>query len=139
MGKTDPYAYLEWEKRVDLLFDCHNFSEDKKVKLAVAQFTDYAIVWWDQLAVARRRHLEPQIETWYELKSLMSIRFIPKYYYREVHQKFQTLSQGSRCVEDYNKEFEVLMTRAYLDDDQKVTMARFLTGLNRDIANLVDL
>ena len=35
-GKTDPDAYLEWEKRVDLLFDCHNFSEDKKVKLAVA-------------------------------------------------------------------------------------------------------
>ena len=138
-GKTDPDAYLEWEKRVDLLFDCHNFSEDKKVKLAVAQFTDYAIVWWDQLAVARRRHLEPQIETWYELKSLMRRRFVPKHYYREVHQKLQTLRQGSRCVEDYNKEFEVLMTRADLDEDQEATMARFLAGLNRDIANLVDL
>ena len=25
LGKTDPEAYLEWEKRVDLIFDCHNF------------------------------------------------------------------------------------------------------------------
>ena len=35
LGKTDPKAYLEWEKRVDLIFYCHNFSEEKKVKLVV--------------------------------------------------------------------------------------------------------
>ena len=31
------------------------------------------------------------------------------------------------------------MTRADLDEDQEVTMACFLAGLNRNIANLVDL
>ena len=44
LGKTDPEAYLEWEKRVDLIFDCHNFSEEKKVKLVVTQFSEYTIV-----------------------------------------------------------------------------------------------
>lgn len=31
-GKNDPEAYLEWEKKMELVFDCHNYSEMKKVK-----------------------------------------------------------------------------------------------------------
>jgi hypothetical protein len=30
-------------KKIDLVFDCHNYSEEKKVKLAVIGFTDYAL------------------------------------------------------------------------------------------------
>ena len=25
-GRTDPEVYLEWEKRIELVFDCHNYS-----------------------------------------------------------------------------------------------------------------
>ena len=53
-GKSDPEAYLEWEKKKELVFDCHNYSELKKVKLAAIEFTDYAIVWWDQFCINRR-------------------------------------------------------------------------------------
>ena len=34
-GRNDPEVYLEWEKKIELIFDCHNYSEEKKVKLAV--------------------------------------------------------------------------------------------------------
>ena len=47
-----------------VVFDCHNYSELKKVKLAVIEFSDYAIVWWDQLVLNRRRNREYLIETW---------------------------------------------------------------------------
>jgi len=43
-GKNDPEAYLDWERKVELVFDCHNYSEEKKVKIAAIEFTDYAIV-----------------------------------------------------------------------------------------------
>lgn len=33
-GRTDPKVYLEWEKRIELVFDCHIYSEEKKDKLA---------------------------------------------------------------------------------------------------------
>ena len=46
-GKNDPKVYLEWEKKVELIFECHNYFEEKKVKLAIIEFTDYAIIWWD--------------------------------------------------------------------------------------------
>uniref|UniRef100_A0A2N9FW13 Reverse transcriptase domain-containing protein n=1 Tax=Fagus sylvatica TaxID=28930 RepID=A0A2N9FW13_FAGSY len=70
-GRTDPEVYLEWEKKIDLVFDCHNYSEEKKVKLAVIEFTDYAIIWWDQLVTNRRRNTERPVETWGELKAIM--------------------------------------------------------------------
>jgi hypothetical protein len=31
-GKNDLDVYLEWEKKVELVFDCHNYSEEKKSK-----------------------------------------------------------------------------------------------------------
>ena len=62
-GRTDPEAYLEWEKKLEWIFDCHNYYEEKKVKLAVIKFTDYAIVWWDQHITSRRRNRERPIET----------------------------------------------------------------------------
>ena len=43
-GKNDPEAYLEWEKKVELIFECHSYFEEKKVKLIVIEFTDYAII-----------------------------------------------------------------------------------------------
>ncbi|XP_042972946.1 uncharacterized protein LOC122304748, partial [Carya illinoinensis] len=113
--------------------------EEKKVKLAVIEFTDYAIIWWDQLVTNRRRNYERSVETWGELKALMRRRFVPSHYYRDLYQKLQNLTQGSRSVEDYHKEMEVAMIRANVEEDREATMARFLCGLNREIANVVEL
>ena len=38
-GRNDPEAYLEWEKKIELIFDCHNYSKEKKVKLVVVEFS----------------------------------------------------------------------------------------------------
>ena len=99
-GKSDPESYLQWEKQLELIFDCHQFSEEKKVKLAVTQFSDYAIAWWDHLIISRRRNLEYPIDNWHELKVLMRKRFVPKHYHRELVQKLQVLKQGSKSVDE---------------------------------------
>ena len=41
--KNDPEAYLDWEKKVELVFDCYIYPEDKKVNLIAVEFTDYAV------------------------------------------------------------------------------------------------
>ena len=79
-GKNDLKVYLEWEKKVELVFDCHNYFEEKKVKLAAVEFTDYAIIWWDQLVLSRRRNRERPINTWEEMKAIMRRRFVPSHY-----------------------------------------------------------
>ncbi|KAH9717001.1 Endonuclease [Citrus sinensis] len=103
-GKNDLEAYLEWEKKVELVFDCHNYSKEKK-----------------------------------EMKAIMRRRFVPNHYYMERHQRLQSLTQGSRSVEDYHKEMQRIMIRANIEEEREATMARFLHGLNQDIANVVDL
>uniref|UniRef100_A0A2N9GA30 Reverse transcriptase n=1 Tax=Fagus sylvatica TaxID=28930 RepID=A0A2N9GA30_FAGSY len=117
--------FIEWEKKIELVFDCHNYSKEKKVKLAVIEFTDYAIIWWDQLVTNRRRNYERPVETWGELKALMRQRFVPSHYYRNLYQKLQNLTQGSRSVEDYHKEMEVAMIQAnhYVEIEDMVHMA----------------
>jgi hypothetical protein len=57
-GRSDLEAYLEWEKKMEFVFDCHNYSETKKVKLAVIEFSEYAITWWDQFVINRRQNRE---------------------------------------------------------------------------------
>ena len=43
------------------------------------------------------------------------------------------------CVEDYVKEFEVLMIRGELNEPQEQTIARFIGGLHREIGDLEEL
>ena len=138
-GTNDPEAYIEWERKVELVFDCHHYSENKKVKLVVIEFSDYAIVWWDQLVLNKRRNKKPSVETWEEMKRVMRKRFVPTYNYRELYNKLQNLRQGNRVVEEYYKEMEVAMARANIEEDREGTMARFLAGLNKEIQNVVEL
>ncbi|XP_023553652.1 uncharacterized protein LOC111811140 [Cucurbita pepo subsp. pepo] len=138
-GKTDPEEYLEWEKTIESVFKCHNFSDKKKVLLCIAQFKQYAQIWWDKLMSSRRRNLEAPIDSWYEFKESMRKRFVPQYFQRDMAQKLQALKQGRKSVEDYYKEMDTLMDRLDLDEDMEALMARFLNGLNTEIADKTDL
>ena len=55
----------------------------------------------------RRRNNERPVHTWGKLKTLMRWRFVPNHFYRDLYQKLQNVTQGSRSVEDYHKEMEV--------------------------------
>ena len=44
-----------------------------------------------------------------------------------------------RFVDDYRKEMDISLIRANVEEDREATIARFLNGLNQDIANVVEL
>jgi hypothetical protein len=77
---------------MEMVFDCQNYSEIKNVKLAAIEFTDYAIVWWDQLLI-NKSNREPPVDTWEEMKMLMRKYFVLSHYYRGLYQKLQNLRQ----------------------------------------------
>jgi hypothetical protein len=54
---------------LDFLFP--NYLETKKVKLVVIEFTDYALIWWDQNVIGRRRSEQRLVASWEEMKVLM--------------------------------------------------------------------
>ncbi|RDX89806.1 hypothetical protein CR513_28416, partial [Mucuna pruriens] len=114
-GKNDLDVYLEWERKVEHVFDCYNYSKEKKVKLAIVKFTNYASIWWDQFVINRRRNEERPIHTWEDMKSVMRRRF------------------------DYYKEVEIAMTRANVKENYEVIKARFIGGLMKEIVDVVEL
>jgi len=61
------------------------------------------------------------------------------HYYKDLYLKPQDLNQGSKLVDDNHKEMKITMIQANIINDREATMARFLNGLNKDIANVVGL
>lgn len=57
-GMSDPETYLEWEKKVELIFDCYNYSEEKKVKITILEVTDYKVTWWYKVVTKKNRNME---------------------------------------------------------------------------------
>ena len=51
----------------------------------------------------------------------------------------QGLHQGNQSVDEYYKETEMAMIRANMEDNREAKMARFLNGLNREIANTIEI
>jgi hypothetical protein len=61
------------------------------------------------------------------------------HYYRELYQRLQNLSRGSKSVEDHHKKIKIFMIRDNVVEDREVTIAMFLNGLNRKITNMIEL
>ena len=69
----------------------------------------------------------------------MRKRYVPTSYSESMRQKLQRLSQGSLTVEEYYKEMEMALVRANIEEETEDTMAHFLSGLNPDIRDVVEL
>ena len=139
-GKSDPEAYLEWEKKVDwIFFYCCSYLDARKVQLAIIEFIDYALIWWYQYVIGRSRNRERLIALWVEMKVLMMRWFVANHYYRDLYLKLQSLNQGSTSVDEYYKEIEITMIWGNVTEDSEAMMARFLNRLNKEIANVVEL
>ena len=72
---------------MELVFDCHNCSELKKVKLAAIELYGHVTIWWDQLLLNMRRNIEHPIETWEEMKTMMRKQFVSSHHYRGLYHK----------------------------------------------------
>ncbi|KAL5146675.1 putative mitochondrial protein [Glycine soja] len=124
-GKDNVEAYLDWEMKVEQLFACHHISEERKVPLATLSFQGI--------------HRDPPVEYWNDLKSALRKRHIPSYYERELMDKLQRLRQGSMSIEEYRQQMELLLLRAGLREEERTTIARFLSGLNIEVRDKVEL
>ena len=62
------------------------------------------------------------------MKEVMRRRFVPPYYERQVYKGLQGHTQGSRTVEEYYKEMEVLLIRTRTNESDQAKMVRFCMG-----------
>jgi len=86
-GRSNPDAYLDWEMKIEHVFSCNDYTEEQKVKLAAAEFLDYALVWWNKNQREMMREEGREIDTWIEMIRVMRKRYVPTSYSRTMRQK----------------------------------------------------
>ena len=86
-GDADPAAYVEWEEKMELIFNCQHSAERKKVQMATAEFYGYASSWWNQLVSSRRHYGKEPVTTWVKLRALMRHKYVPRQYNKELLRK----------------------------------------------------
>ncbi|KAK1694508.1 hypothetical protein QYE76_011205 [Lolium multiflorum] len=136
-GTTDVEEYLTWELKIERLWRLHDYTEDRKIKLASSEFDGYAFCWWDGLVRAREEDGELPIITWRTMKAAMRARFVPTNYLRSVFDKLTQLKQGVMTVDAYYMQMEMLMHRARFRESLEMTLQRFLNGLKFNIKGIV--
>lgn len=120
-GTSDPDEFLEWKESMELIFNCHNYADIKKVNLAVCAFKEYALVWWQKKVHEIQRNGYDPIQTWATLTRVMDNRFVPSHYRQDLYDKIQFLVQGNKSVEEYHKEMEILLMKAGVEEDEAIT------------------
>ncbi|VFQ61545.1 unnamed protein product, partial [Cuscuta campestris] len=121
-GKNDPDDFPEWLETVERVFDFKDVPEEKKVKIVALKFRKYASTWWSNLSTKRRRENKAPVKTWLKMRSLLKKKFLPEQYVRDNFSKLQHLRQGPRSVEDYTREFEELLMRCDLHENDSQTL-----------------
>ncbi|RYQ91036.1 hypothetical protein Ahy_B09g096907 [Arachis hypogaea] len=136
-GRNNLEVYFEWERKVESFFATCILSEEKKVRLVQANFSDDARIWWTELGRSRRRYGKSPICSWEKMKKIMRRQFVPSSYHNEFFGRFCKLQQGSQSVMKYHKEFLYLMDKANIKRSPEVLMDRFLFGLRKELADTV--
>ena len=68
----------------------------------------------------------------------MRARFVPSYYARDLLYKLQQLRQVAKTVEEYCQELQMGMLHCNIEEEEEPAMARFFSGLNREIQDILD-
>jgi len=79
------------------------------------------------------------VVSWYDLKACMHAWFVPPPYRKEHLLKLQWLHQGHRTVDEYFQDLETTLTRINMYDNEEFKIAKFVSGLRREIKDLVEL
>jgi len=138
-GDSDPNVYLDWEAKCEQIFYFHEVKEDQKVKLASLEFIDYAMKWWHSVVKDIIYNKSPLVDSWDILKERMRLRFVPPHFRKDLMLKLQRFQQGTLSVDAYFKELETLLLKVNLKESEEAMIARFVSGLRRDIQDIVEL
>ncbi|KAD4889457.1 hypothetical protein E3N88_21530 [Mikania micrantha] len=138
-GKLDPDEFVEWLRTVERVFDYKQTTEDNKVKIVALKLRKYASTWWSNTCLKRERSGKEKIQDWPKMKSKMKQKFLPTYYIQNSFSQLHSLKQGTGTVEEYSREFEYLLMKCDVPEDDPQTLVRYLGGLETRVANVVEL
>ena len=85
-------------------------------------------------------HKRPPVAvSWDDLKACLRARFVPPHFRKDLLLKLQRFHQGMLSVDDHFKQLDTLLIRVNMDESEEAKIAQFVSGLRRDIQDVVEL
>ncbi|KAK9733218.1 hypothetical protein RND81_04G051900 [Saponaria officinalis] len=116
-GDGDAEKFLDWIRQTERIFEYKNYDERKKFKVATLKMTKYVSLWYENMKRQRRRDGKPN----------------------DNYLRLTSLSQENSSVSDYIHEFEKMSIICDLEEKQELRTARFIRGLNPNLAQRVEI
>jgi len=138
-GQLDPDLFLDWLQTVEWVFDYKDVPDAKKAKLVALKLRKYASIWCTNVVAERARKGKVKIRSWDQMRDKLKDKFLPPRYLQDNYLKLHRLKQGTKSVEEYTREFEQLLLKCGLKEDETQTLVRYLSGLDEQIAHVVEL
>jgi len=138
-GDSDPNVYLDWEAKFEQIFEIHAIQDEHKYKLATLEFSDYAMKWWHRVVKEIIYHKGPPVDSWNSLKDQMRLRFVPPHFRKDLMLRLQQFQKGTLSVDAYFKKLKTLLLKVNLKESEEAMIARFISGLRKDIQDVVEL
>ncbi|CAA0811031.1 Unknown protein, partial [Striga hermonthica] len=127
-GQGDPRIVDEWIQGLEFIFEVMECPDRYRVVCAQLQLTGNARLWWN--AYWSMRPGEKAGCTWDMFKELVRDKYYPSYYRAEMERQFLALQQGTRTVDEYEREFTRLAAFAPdLVRTEAQRAQRFIDGL----------
>ncbi|CAA0821925.1 Unknown protein, partial [Striga hermonthica] len=99
----DPRVVDEWVQGLEIIFEVMNCPDRYHMLCAQIQLTSDARLWWQ--AYWCMRPGEKDGCTWDQFKELIREKYYPSYYRADMERQFLALTQGTRTVDEYEREF----------------------------------
>ena len=138
-GQLQPDEFVDWLQTIERVFELKEVPEDQRVKIVAVKLKKHASIWWENLKRKRERERKSKIKSWEKMRRELTRKFLPDHYYQDNFIQLHNLRQKSLSVEEYTREFEKLMMKCDIQEKEEQTIARYLGGLNTDIAHPVQL
>ncbi|CAA0841299.1 Unknown protein, partial [Striga hermonthica] len=93
----------EWVQGLEMIFEVMDCPDRYQVLCAQIQLTGDARLWWNTYWSMRPGEKEGC--TWDQFKELIRGKYYPSYYRADIKHQFLALTQGTRSVDEYEREF----------------------------------
>ncbi|XP_074292222.1 uncharacterized protein LOC141619090 [Silene latifolia] len=133
-SSLNPDDLLEWIRDIDKIFEYKSYIDVKAFKFVVLKLKGYASLWYDNLKHQQIREGKEPLRSWSKLKKKMLGKFVTKDYTQDLFIKLSKLWQDERHIEAYLREFEQLTLQCEINEKLEQMIARFLEGLDKNIA-----
>ncbi|KAK9733296.1 hypothetical protein RND81_04G058200 [Saponaria officinalis] len=91
VGGTDPEVYLEWERKIDRMFDFKDLDDEKRCKYVILKLIRGASLWFEGVKSQRARAGKAKITSWEALKRKLRKRYVPTTHRLTLYRKIADL------------------------------------------------